>query len=107
MQFFLGIDGGQSSTTALIGDASGRILGSGSGGPCNHVGASEGRAKFFSAIGGSLARKKVVPATAGTFPTGTPLFSGLLFGVVLIVVGLTYFPVVALGPVVEHLVGHF
>jgi K+-transporting ATPase ATPase A chain len=59
------------------------------------------------AIGGSLARKKYVPATAGTFPTGTPLFGGLLLGVVIIVVGLTYFPVVALGPVVEHLVGHF
>ena len=37
------------------------------------------------AIGGSLGRKKFVPATAGTFPTGTPLFGGLLFGVVLIV----------------------
>jgi K+-transporting ATPase ATPase A chain len=59
------------------------------------------------AIGGSLARKKIVPATAGTFPTGTPLFAALLFGVVIIVVGLTYFPVVALGPIVEHLVGHF
>jgi K+-transporting ATPase ATPase A chain len=59
------------------------------------------------AIGGSLGRKKVVPATAGTFPTATPLFGGLLGGVVIIVVGLTYFPVVALAPVVEHLVGHF
>jgi K+-transporting ATPase ATPase A chain len=59
------------------------------------------------AIAGSLGRKQHVPATAGTFPTGTPLFGGLLFGVVLIVVGLTYFPVVALGPVVEHLVGRF
>lgn len=59
------------------------------------------------AISGSLARKQHVPATAGTFPTGTPLFGGLIFGVVVIVVGLTYFPVVALGPVVEHLVGHF
>jgi K+-transporting ATPase ATPase A chain len=59
------------------------------------------------AIGGSLGRKKYVPATAGTFPTGTPLFAGLIVGVVIIVVGLTYFPVVALGPVVEHLVGHF
>ncbi|HWW52357.1 MAG TPA: potassium-transporting ATPase subunit KdpA, partial [Acidimicrobiales bacterium] len=59
------------------------------------------------AISGSLARKQAVPATAGTFPTGTLLFGGLLFGVVVIVVGLTYFPVVALGPVVEHLVGHF
>jgi K+-transporting ATPase ATPase A chain len=36
-------------------------------------------------------------------PTGTPLFAGLLVGVVLIVVGLTYFPVVSLGPVLEHL----
>jgi K+-transporting ATPase ATPase A chain len=59
------------------------------------------------AIAGSLGRKQHVPATAGTFPTGTPLFGGLLLGVVIIVVGLTYFPVVSLGPVVEHLVGHF
>jgi K+-transporting ATPase ATPase A chain len=57
------------------------------------------------AIAGALARKPRVPATAGTFPTGTPLFGTLLVGVVLIVVGLTYFPVVALGPVVEHLAG--
>lgn len=55
------------------------------------------------AIAGSLARKQPVPATAGTFPTGTPLFAGLLVGVVLIVVALTYFPVMALGPILEHL----
>lgn len=55
------------------------------------------------AIAGSLARKQHVPATAGTLPTGTPLFAGLLVGVVLVVVGLTYFPVVSLGPVLEHL----
>jgi K+-transporting ATPase ATPase A chain len=55
------------------------------------------------AIAGSLVRKQRVPATSGTFPTGTPLFAGLLTGVVLIVVGLTYFPVLSLGPVVEHL----
>ncbi len=55
------------------------------------------------AIAGSLARKQPVPVTAGTFPTGTPLFVGLLVGVVLIVVALTYFPVLALGPVLEHL----
>jgi len=55
------------------------------------------------AIAGSLARKQHVPATAGTLPTGTPLFAGLLVGIVLIVVGLTYFPVVSLGPVLEHL----
>jgi K+-transporting ATPase ATPase A chain len=55
------------------------------------------------AVAGSLARKQTVPASAGTFPTGTPLFTGLLVGVVLIVVGLTYFPVLALGPIVEQL----
>jgi potassium-transporting ATPase potassium-binding subunit len=55
------------------------------------------------AIAGSLARKQPVPVTAGTFPTGTPLFAGLLVGVVLVVVGLTYFPVLALGPIVEQL----
>jgi K+-transporting ATPase ATPase A chain len=59
------------------------------------------------AIAGSIARKQPVPPSAGTFPTGTPLFAVLLVGVVVIVVGLTYFPVVALGPVVEHLTGHF
>jgi K+-transporting ATPase ATPase A chain len=55
------------------------------------------------ALAGGLARKPRVPAGPGTFPTGTPLFAGLLVGVVLIVVGLTYFPVLSLGPVVEHL----
>ena len=55
------------------------------------------------AIAGSLVRKQKVPPSAGTFPTGTPLFATLLTGIVVIVVGLTYFPVVALGPIVEHL----
>jgi len=59
------------------------------------------------AIAGSLGRKQAAPVSAGTFPTNTPLFATLLTGVVVIVVGLTYFPVVALGPVVEHLVGKF
>jgi len=58
-------------------------------------------------IAGSLGRKQLTPATTGTFPTDTALFGGLLVGVILIVVGLTFFPVVALGPVVEQLVGHF
>ncbi len=53
------------------------------------------------AIAGSLARKDPAPTGPGTFPTGTPLFAGLLVGVVLIVVGLTYFPVMALGPILE------
>ncbi len=55
------------------------------------------------AIAGSLARKQPVPVTAGTFPTGTPLFAGLLVGVIVIMVGLTYFPVLALGPILEQL----
>jgi K+-transporting ATPase ATPase A chain len=55
------------------------------------------------AIAGSLAIKEPVPAGPGTFPTHTPLFVGLLVSVVLIVGTLTFFPVLALGPVVEHL----
>lgn len=54
-ELFLGIDGGQSSTTALIGDSQGRVIGYGRGGPCNHVQASEGRAKFINAIQGCVA----------------------------------------------------
>jgi N-acetylglucosamine kinase-like BadF-type ATPase len=49
-ELFLGVDGGQSSTKALIGDASGRILGRGSAGPCNHVSTDEARAKFLRTI---------------------------------------------------------
>jgi potassium-transporting ATPase potassium-binding subunit len=55
------------------------------------------------AIAGSLAEKKQVPVSAGTFPTHGPLFVGLLVGVVIIVGALTYFPALSLGPVVEHL----
>jgi K+-transporting ATPase ATPase A chain len=55
------------------------------------------------AIAGSLVAKKSVPASAGTFPTDGPLFVGLLAGVILIVVGLTFFPALAIGPIVEHL----
>ena len=57
------------------------------------------------AIAGSLAAKKTVPASAGTFPTDGGLFVGLLVGVILIVGGLTFFPSLALGPIVEHLAG--
>ena len=50
MKLFLGVDGGQSSTVALIADETGRVLGWGRGGPCNHVAAAEGRAKFARAL---------------------------------------------------------
>ncbi len=55
------------------------------------------------AIAGSLARKKVVPPSAGTLPTHTALFVILLIGVIIIVGALTFFPALALGPIVEHL----
>jgi K+-transporting ATPase ATPase A chain len=55
------------------------------------------------AIAGSLVAKKSVPASAGTFPTDGPLFVGLLTGTILIVVGLTFFPALAIGPIVEQL----
>ena len=55
------------------------------------------------AIAGALARKKIAPAGAGTLPTHTPLFVGLLVGVVILVGALTFVPALALGPVVEHL----
>ena len=55
------------------------------------------------AIAGSLARKRHTPATAGTFPTHTPLFVVLVLGVVVILAALTFLPVLALGPIVEQL----
>jgi K+-transporting ATPase ATPase A chain len=55
------------------------------------------------AIAGSVARKKAVPAGAGTLPTTGPLFSALLVGVILIVGALTFFPAYALGPIIEQL----
>ncbi|MEO8558786.1 MAG: potassium-transporting ATPase subunit KdpA [Rhodospirillales bacterium] len=55
------------------------------------------------AIAGSLAAKKVVPPSAGTFPTTGGLWVGLLIGTILIVGGLVFFPALALGPIVEHL----
>jgi K+-transporting ATPase ATPase A chain len=55
------------------------------------------------AIAGSLAKKKIVPESAGTFPVTGPLFTGLLVGVVLIVSALTFFPALSLGPILEHL----
>jgi potassium-transporting ATPase potassium-binding subunit len=58
------------------------------------------------AIAGSLAAKKIVPASAGTFPTDGSLFVGLVVGVILITGGLTFLPSLALGPIVEHLSMH-
>jgi K+-transporting ATPase ATPase A chain len=59
------------------------------------------------AIAGSLARKKKVPAGAGTLPTHTPLFSAWLIGVIMIVGALSFIPALSLGPIVEHLmIGH-
>jgi K+-transporting ATPase ATPase A chain len=55
------------------------------------------------AVAGSLVGKKIVPPSAGTFPTDSGLFVGLLIGVILIVGGLVFFPALALGPLVEHL----
>ena len=56
------------------------------------------------AIAGALVRKKKVPASAGTLPTHTPLFIAWLIGVVIIVGALSFFPALALGPIVEHLI---
>jgi K+-transporting ATPase ATPase A chain len=58
------------------------------------------------AAAGSLAAKKKVPTTSGTFPTHGPLFVGLLVGTVLIVGALTFFPALSLGPIVEHFLMH-
>jgi K+-transporting ATPase ATPase A chain len=58
------------------------------------------------AVAGSLVKKKIVPTSAGTFPTHSPLFVGLVIGVVVITGGLIYFPAVALGPIVEQLAMH-
>lgn len=58
------------------------------------------------AIAGSLAAKNTVPTSAGTLPTHTPLFIGILIGVIVLVGGLTFIPALALGPIVEHLQTH-
>ena len=76
MPLFLGIDGGQSTTTAVIGDETGRILGSGRGGPCNHVSGSEGRQKFFDAVGVCL---RLACAEAG-FDSSSVTFQGVCAG---------------------------
>jgi len=79
MRLFLGIDGGQSSTTALIGDAGGQIRGWGEGGPCNHAGESEGRARLTLAITGSVTQactRANLDVAAVTFETACVGMSG-------------------------------
>jgi K+-transporting ATPase ATPase A chain len=58
------------------------------------------------AIAGSLVQKKHVPETSGTFPVTSPLFTGLLVSVIVIVGALTFFPALSLGPILEHLLMH-
>ena len=75
MKLYLGVDGGQSSTTAMIGDETGRVIGSGRGGPCNHVNGPEGRPKFINAIGGCIA---TACAEAGLDPSAIAFESACL-----------------------------
>lgn len=76
MKLFLGVDGGQSGTTAMIGDDTGRVLGTGEAGPCNHATAAEGRAKLERAVTGSVAE---ACAHAGVDPA-TVTFEAACFG---------------------------
>jgi N-acetylglucosamine kinase-like BadF-type ATPase len=83
-KYFLGIDGGQSSTTALIGDETGHAVGYGRGGPCNHVKGPEGRTKFLNAINGCVgqARETIgrseIASICGGFSGGPADKEGLL-----------------------------
>jgi N-acetylglucosamine kinase len=76
MKLFLGVDGGQSGTTALIGDETGCVLGTGEAGPCNHAGAAEGRTKLERAVSESLAAASLA---AGLNPA-TLHFEAACFG---------------------------
>jgi N-acetylglucosamine kinase-like BadF-type ATPase len=76
MKLFRGVDGGQSGTTALIGNEPGRILGAGEAGPCNHAGAADGRARLERAVRGSLA---TACGLAG-FDAATIRFEAACFG---------------------------
>jgi N-acetylglucosamine kinase-like BadF-type ATPase len=76
MKLFLGVDGGQSGTTAVIGDETGRVLGTGEAGPCNHAAAGEGRAKLERAVRGSVG---AACAQAGLDPA-TVRFEAACFG---------------------------
>ena len=79
-RLFLGVDGGQSSTTAVIGDETGRILGSGRGGPCNHVGKAEGRERFLNAMRESVGRACQSAGLEGELVRFTHAFFGLSGG---------------------------
>ncbi|MBV8895090.1 MAG: hypothetical protein JO051_01155 [Acidobacteriaceae bacterium] len=79
LRLYLGIDGGQSSTKALIADEHGRILGHGSGGPCNHVSGPERREKFFAAVGASVneaCQRAGLPSSSVEFAAACLGFSG-------------------------------
>src|SRR5437016_7123438 len=76
MPLFLGVDGGQSGTTTVIGDETGRILGTGEAGPCNHAAAGEGRAKLERAIAVSLA----AACTEAGLDPATVAFEAACFG---------------------------
>jgi len=76
MRFFLGVDGGQSGTTALIGDETGRVLGEGEAGPCNHAQAGEGRAKLERAVATGLAQA----CAAASLDPATVHFAAACFG---------------------------
>lgn len=79
MKLFLGIDGGQSSTTALIGDDAGRVIGYGRGGPCNHVKTGDGRAKFVNAISDCVRKaceQAGIAYEGAVFQAATAGFSG-------------------------------
>src|SRR5262249_48600628 len=76
MKLFLGVDGGQSGTTAVIGDETGRILGTGEAGPCNHAAVGEGRAKLERAVTGSVAGA----CAQASLDPGTVAFEAACFG---------------------------
>jgi N-acetylglucosamine kinase-like BadF-type ATPase len=76
-EYFLGVDGGQSSTVAVIGDETGRIAGWATAGPCNHVGAAEGRTKFLRVMGQCLSQ---AAARAGFDSTARPRFKAAVLG---------------------------
>jgi N-acetylglucosamine kinase-like BadF-type ATPase len=79
LKLYLGVDGGQSTTTAMIGDETGCVIGSGRGGPCNHVKGPEGRPKFIDAIDGCIATacaEAGLDASAIAFESACLGFSG-------------------------------